>query len=195
MIDPQVTITDTATPRLKQLYARVAPGRRRPLMRRLGKVLEVALREHFKDRNLGSEATSKRARKGFPQAGIWNRIRQQTSLAKVTDDSAVIAIGEPAMKPKLFGAHIRPGPGKQYLAIPLKAVVYGKSPRGNPVPGLFFKKFRDKAYLAASDDDGLRVYYRLLRSVRIPRDPKAMPPATHLSARLENVAIKELLRA
>lgn len=195
MIDPQVTITDTATPRLKALYARVDPRRRRPLLRRLGKALEGALREHFKERNLSSNQDSKRAKKGFPQSGLWNRIRQETALSKVSNDQAVVSIGEPAMKTKLFGAKITPGPGKRYLAIPLRAVVYGKSPRGNPVPGLFFKKFRDKAYLAASDDDGLRVYYRLLRSVRIPRDPKAMPDPRHLSARLEKIAMKEVLRA
>lgn len=194
MIDPRVTITDTATPRLQRLYNAIAPGRRRPLMAKLGKAMEVILRAHFKDRNLSSSRDSKRARKGFPQSGLWNRIRQKTALTAVTDDSATVSIGEPAMRSKIFGATIRPGAGKQYLAIPLRAVVYGKSPRGNPVPGLFFSKFRGKAYLAAREGDALRVYYRLVRMVRVPRDPDALPRPSIISDRLESIAAREVLR-
>jgi len=62
-------------------------------MRRLGKVLEVALREHFKRRNLDSNITSKRAKKGFPQAGIWHQFRQQTALAQVTDNNTAAVSG------------------------------------------------------------------------------------------------------
>lgn len=192
MLKPEVSIRDNASPRLQELYDRVAPGRRRPLMKRLGMAMEAVLREHFKERNLSSDSDSKRARKGFPRSGLWNRIRQQTALSATTDNSAIVSIGEPAMATKLFGATITPGPGKKFLAIPLRAAVYGKSPRGNPVEGLFFKRFRDRAYLAAQDDDRLRVYYILLRSVRVPRDPDALPD--DMPRRLERVAEKEVLR-
>lgn len=199
MLDPRIQIQDTVTPRLRELHNRIAPGRRRPLMRRLGKALEVTLREHFRRRNMDSGSTSKRAAKGFPQQGIWNRIRTTTALAEVSDGRATVNIGEPAMRTKLSGANITPGPGKKFLAIPLRAIVYGKAARGNPVPGMFARWVNGKGYLASAQVPGregqLTVLYRLLRSAKVPADPQALPPASAISAKLERIAEQEINRA
>jgi hypothetical protein len=194
MITGEIKVHDTATPRLRELYDRVAPGRRGPLVRRLGKALEATLQEHFRRRNLASDAESKRAQKGFPQSGLWARIRRSTALTSANDSQATISIGEPAMRTKLFGARITPGPGKRFLAIPLRAIVYGKPPRGNPVPGMFVAWVRGKAYIAARDGDRLTVLYRLVRSVRVPRDPQALPDPAQYREKLERIAIQEVLR-
>lgn len=199
MLKTDIEIKDAVTPVLRALHGSLAPGQRRPLMARLGKVVEVALKEHFRKRNLSSQSDSKRAKKGFPQSGVWNRIRRSTALSRVSENEAVISIGEPAFRSKLFGADIRPGPGKKSLTIPLIAAAYGKSARGNPVPGLFPLRLKGRAFLGTTEMPGsegeLTLVYLLVRAVRVPKDARALPPAREITGKLEETAAKHVLKA
>lgn len=199
----KVQITDTLTPRLQGLHSQLQPPHTRDLMARLGKTLEVELREHFLQRNLAANSDSKRAQKGFPQQGIWGRIRDTTAFVDADDTHARVAIGEPAFRTKAANGPttIKPGPGKRFLAIPLRPEVYGKAARGKPVAGMFAVtlKTTGKSYLATHDDAGggkqrLRVLYRLLPSVTVPPDPQAFPPRQQLNTQLERTAARYVMR-
>lgn len=197
MIKASLKVKDTVTPRLEQLWDQVGPGRRRALMRRLGLGLETQLREHFRQRNQASNSESKRAARGFPQSGLWARIRDNTAMRAADEGSAVVGVGEPAFRTKARGATIRPGPGKQYLAIPLRAEVYGhgRRPQGNPVPGLFFWKSKaGKAFLATGGSGGLQVWYRLVTQVSVPADPRALPPTREVERAFAAILRRELAR-
>jgi len=145
-----------------------------------GKALERALRKHFADRD--NDTTTARARKGWPKQHFWRRIRDNTNLAAVTGDTATVRIASREFRQKRFGGTIRPGPGKRALAIPLTAETYGKRASSNPIAGGLFvwKSPRTgKAFLAGNTpaaDGSLKLYYRLIRSVRQQPDPKALPP-------------------
>ncbi|MBN2069134.1 MAG: hypothetical protein JW739_05805 [Opitutales bacterium] len=148
---------------------------RHSLMARIGRSFESHLREHFRVRNMTSNSTSKRGRKGWFQFGIWNQIRQTTAYVGATEKRATISISEPAFRTKLYGSQNMKARRGRYLAIPMNERVYGKMPRGNPVPGLFPVRLHGKLYLGATEGDALTLYYRLARSVTIPADKDALP--------------------
>lgn len=148
-------------------------------MTKLGGGLRSVLKAHFRNRNMSSNSESKRAQKGWKQAGIWKKIMDRTDLAGATETTATVSISEPAFRAKLFGLrNLRPVRGKM-LAIPLDARAYGRPPKNNPIPGMFCLtvKRTGKTYLAIRDGKaGLKVMYRLIESVSVPEDPHAMPP-------------------
>lgn len=200
MIRP-IQIQDAVTPMLRDLHAKLAGPQRLTLMKGLGLAVERTLHRHFIARDQAGD--SKRARKGWQRYGIWADIRKTTAFTGATQDTATVTIGAPAFRSKLFGATIRPGPGKKYLAIPLQAIVYGKAARGNPVPGLFVLRTKRGLYLATAGDgalskgqrrqkkaqnSGLRIYYKLVKSAKVPRDERALPPVATLQKALEDAA-------
>ncbi len=159
------------------------------LMKRCGRGIETVLREHFKQRNLSSSSDSKRGQKGWPQYGIWNHIRQSTNFVGVSGNTATVSIAEPAFRAKLFGLHGAKAVNHVYLAIPLDARVYGKSARGKPVSGMFpiTIKRTGKKYLAIKDGNGIKVLYRLMLSVNVLRDGRALPEAAAVQAEMTKV--------
>jgi hypothetical protein len=76
-----------------------------------------------------------------------------------------------------FGGYTaKPGPGKQYLTIPVAAEAYGK--RAGEIDGLVFMRVgpRKTPILARPNDDGtITTYYFLAREAVIPEDPNLIP--------------------
>ena len=182
---------DLATPKLKSILAGLAPAQRKAMLQRLGKELERQLKAHFSQREKDSPN-----KQGFPRSHFWNReVRDKTALREATADKATVGINSRQFAFKINGGTIRPGPGRRLLAIPLRAEAYGVYPRAGTIPGLFFKKMSGgRMYLAAPDGQSLRVYWRLVPSVTIPADPRALPKPEVLRAALESRAEKEIAR-
>ena len=187
----QFKYDDKITPEIRAWLASLTD--RTSLMKAIGKSAEVALREHFRKRNLASNSTSKRAARGFPQYGIWNHIRQSTSFSGATNDAAQVTISEPAFRGKYYGLKNLRAQRSTYLAIPLDARVYGKRARGKPVAGMFpvTIKRTGKKYLAVKDGDGIKVLYRLMLSVTVAPDKTALPSNDTLSAELSKVVVSK----
>jgi hypothetical protein len=188
----EAKVQDLATPRLRALLAKVSPAGRRPLMADLGGHLARRLREHFVAREQGP---SKRAERGWPSQHWWAReVREKTALAEVTADRAVVTVASRQFRARLLGAVIRPGPGKKYLAIPTRAESYGRRPSERGIVGAFVARLRGRLYIAAREGKALRVYWRLVRQVRLPADPQALPPIPPLQAELEQRAAEWIAR-
>lgn len=182
---------DTATPALRDLLRRVRPMR--PLMMRLGKRVEVLLRKYFAQ--YGRTGNFKTRRRGWPTQHFWDRrIRNATSFTGATEHGATVTIADPAFMTHYRGATIRPRE-KQALAIPLQAAAYGKQPSSGLIPGLFLLRTRKGAYLVAYGDGfgkprkgvrnaTLHFYYKLVKSVTVPKDPNALPPDRDIEAAL-----------
>lgn len=182
---------DLATPKVKAILAGLEPAARRAMLGRLGKEIEVQLKQHFLARDQDSPNKS-----GFPRSHWWAReVRAKTALRSFDANSATVGIASRQFAFRLNGGTIRPGPGRKLLALPLRAEAYGVYPREGTIPGLFFKKLTGgRMYLAARDGSALRVYWRLVPAVTIPADPNALPPAAQLRATLEDRALKEVQR-
>ena len=165
-----LSVTDRATPLLTRLYDRVAPGRRQPLLRVLGRRLEHSLRKHFQTRDAEGN------KRGWPRSHFWNRLRRATAFAGATDSAAKVTVADPALAQKVHGGTIRPIQAKA-LAIPLRAEakVAGR-PSARLIPGLFIlKSARGGVFLARREDRALRLYYKLVKSVTQQADPRALP--------------------
>jgi hypothetical protein len=193
---PTITIkvTDLATPQLRALNESL---RSPDLIAQLGKGLEVALRDHFRDRNMASNSESRRAQMGFPQAGIWNRIRQTTHYIGVNGSTASVGISEPAFRAKLFGLSGMTARRSKYLAIARDSRTYGRPARGHPVAGKTFKwtsKKTGKSYIAVRENGALKVLYRLMLSVTVQKDERALPTADQVGARVRPVVMSFLRR-
>ena len=188
-----ISVDDKVTPEMQARFGALRGGRK-DLMRKIGKGVEVTLREHFKNRNLSSPSDSLRAARGMPQAGIWNRIRQSTAFVSASDEVAVVAISEPAFRAKLFGLRGLTPVRAKALAIPLDPRVYGKSPRGKPVPGMFQVTIKrsGKTYLAIREGGQLRVMYRLMDSVTVQPDPRALPTPETVNTAIAKIITRNL---
>lgn len=175
-------VRDTATPALRDLVNRVTPPRL--LLVRLGKRLEILLRKYFAER--GRAGNFKTRRRGWPTQHFWDRrIRNATAFTMATNEEAKIVIADPAFMTHYRGGTIRPRE-KKALAIPLQAAAYGKQPSSGLIPGLFLLRTKKGAYLVAyGDGEGrsrkgvqratLHFYYKLMKSVTVPKDPNALP--------------------
>lgn len=179
-------IKDTATPELKRLINLATPPRL--ILIRLGKRLEIVLRKYFA---LKGQTPN---RHNWPRQHFWDRrIRNATAFAYANDREAVVNISDPAFLTHYRGATIRPRE-KQALAIPLQAAAYGKQPSSGLIPGLFLLRTKKGAYLVAYGDlfgrksgasrATLHFYWKLMRSVTVPRDPNALPPDREIEAAL-----------
>jgi hypothetical protein len=166
----KLAVFDDSTPLLMALYDRVAVGRRKPLMTVLGRRVERKLRRHFVARD--AEGNSR----GWPRSHFWSRIRRATAFAGASDTVAKIGISDPAFAMKVHGGVIRPVEA-QMLAIPLRpeAKVAGR-PRAKLIPGLFLLRTKARgAFLARREERALRLYYKLVKSVTMKADPRALP--------------------
>jgi hypothetical protein len=170
-----------------------SPDKRRALMEVVGGRAELELRTWFFKRDASSPN-----KMGWPRQHFWERIGKRTAFdpAKTTEDRATVVVSDPALAAKIHGATIHatgaisPVTGKptQNVSIPMQGAVYGRWPRGMPVPGLFFirKKGGDGGFLVTRDEkDGpLTFWYRLVPEVTVPKDPEALPPTDQLGAAL-----------
>lgn len=173
---PKITIkvTDMTTTQLRALDASLRGG---ALIERLGMGLKESLQSHFKDRDLSSSSDSKRAARGMPQYGIWGKIRGSTTYVGTAGNAATVGVSEPAFRAKLFGLRDMTARRSKYLAIPLDPRTYGKRAGEKPVTGMFkwTNKKTGKSYLAVKEGTGIKVLYRLMDSVTVPADPRALP--------------------
>ncbi len=167
-------VSDGATPRLAALLR--TTQQRRPLLALAGKTAEVELKAWFRAANL-----YKPNRRGWKRSNFWARILGRTAYdpSKTTDRSAVVAITDPAIRPHVYGATIRPKKAKA-LAIPLRPEAYGVRPSSGVIAGLRFVPIGQTAktvgYLQRREGAQMVSYYRLVRAVTIRRDPSALPP-------------------
>lgn len=159
------------TRQLDALVEKLSGPRRQALMQDLGKGLEHDLQEHFLRKN---ETPNKR---GFPRSNFWAEVRRSTQLASATAQRATVTISDPRFATHLRGATIRPRNSK-YLAIPNTAEASGSEPRSGRIVGLFFAKNKKGTRMLATKAEaagGITVHYWLKESVRIPKDPQALP--------------------
>jgi len=169
----KITVTDEATQaELARLASTVDGPRRQGLMQVLGKTHEQTLHRHFLRKN------QKPNKRGWKKTNFWPRIRRATSYTGATTSNATIAIGDPAIAAKIYGATITPRRSK-FLAIPMDESVYGVRASAGTVPNLFFiprKGSKPGGFLVQSQgDDSLRFFYFLTPKVTVPKDPTALP--------------------
>lgn len=191
MSQPLFTVVDLATPRVQAILRDLAPERRRAMMGRLGKQLEVELKKHFAAREQEGN------KQGWRRSGWWaSEVRAKTAFRSATDEEAVVGIASRQFAFRVRGGTIKPGPGKRSLAIPTREEAKGIRAGSGLIPGLFpiRSKVLGKAWLATREGEALRFYYRLLPSVTQAADPRALPPIADLRAALEARAEKEVAR-
>lgn len=182
---------DLATPRVKQILRGLEPAQRKSMLTRLGKELEVQLKKHFAARDQEGN------KQGFPRQHWWAReVRAKTAFRGATADQATVGIDSRQFAHKITGGTIRPGPGRRFLALPMRAEAYGVLPRAGTIAGIFpiRSKLFGKAYLAANEGGALRFYWRLVPSVHQNADSRALPPAAELRRVLEQRAEREIQR-
>jgi hypothetical protein len=170
------------------------------MLERAGKAVEVALREHFLNRN------SEGNKMGWPSNNFWARIRRSTAFQDATNEKATVAISDPAINQKVFGGTIKPQRTTN-LALPATAMAYtAGSPREGATPALKFMfafdpasdrwrpalvaaenyarqltKGKRKGELVKASGDKAKVgagivWYWLVRKVTQAADPRALPP-------------------
>lgn len=192
-----VVIKDTASGALQELSDRLKPGKRRGLMAVLGKELENGLHRHFRQRDMDSPN-----KKGWARKHFWSRIRKSTAYdpSGTTDSQARAVISDPALAAHAFGATIRPAEAKM-LAIPIREAAYGVLARSGKIEGLKVLKMRGALFLGRLEGGAKHsytLYYRLVRSVTIPRDPRALPDPSVLMvgvlARAKRHVVRQALR-
>ncbi len=184
---------DTATPELAQIYDRLAPGRRQPLMAVLGREAERIYRAWFRARNADSPN-----RAGFPRSNFWSkRIAGATNYAGSTDSTATVVISDPAINAHVYGGTWGAKESAN-LAIPLRGDVYGVRPRAGTIPGLRFVPSQRggnvAGWLAAGEGKETIYYWRLQKTVTVSRDPRALPPASAVQDTLGARALKFFFR-
>lgn len=107
-------------------------------------------------------------RRGFaPRSNFWAGIR-----SAVQENGATVEINDKRFNIHLYGGTVVPKTARA-LAIPMRSEAY-QHPT-NFFTDLFVRVSRGKAYLARRDGKKLTVYYLLLKSVYIRRDPTALP--------------------
>lgn len=200
MIALTVQVRDTATPALKEALAKLQ--NRQPLLAVLGRGLEKDLKEHFTAKNARGN------KRGWPKQNFWNRIRSATAFTGATNDTATVAIADPAINAHYYGGVIKPKEAK-FLAIPAREEAYGIRPSSGLIPGLRFVPTAGGGMLVQRDlstfklvkdrrkgregqqrvrqtgEAGGGVFYWLKRSVTIPKDPDALPQPATLQEKLQ----------
>ncbi len=168
MSTPIKVVTDTATPALRELLKNTLPNR--SLMARMGKSLERILRRFFISKD------SQPNKQGWPKSHFWSsRVATSTLLTSVTATDAEVTVGEPAYRTHFYGATIVPRTAKA-LTIPLVPEAKGIYPSSGLITGLFIRRSKGgAAFLARREGNKIVNYFILLKSVTIPRDPKAAP--------------------
>lgn len=177
----QVEIRAETTPTLASLRSALEPGARRRCMANVATRVRTRLRKHFIERQ------SEGNKRNWPERYFWrgstgNSVYEKTQIGEVTDDLATIVIESAAFAFKVHGGTILPKRG-EFLTLPRTAEAYAAgSPREGGIKGLFVvrRKGSFTAYLCVRSAGRLIGHYRLVRSVRQARDPRALPPTAEI---------------
>jgi hypothetical protein len=201
VISLTVQVRDTATPAIKRALETLSNPV--ALMKVLGKGLETDLRAHFAAKN---KQPNKR---NWPKQNFWAQIRSATNFTGATNDQATVTVADPRINPHVHGGVVRPKDAK-LLAIPVRREAYGVRPSSGLIPGLKlvvfpksgpalvqvpltqikFTKDRRKGRegllraKATAKRTIARIMYLLRPSVRIPKDPTALPSDAVLQDKL-----------
>jgi hypothetical protein len=171
-------LSTEAQERLRALSRTLEPGRTGALLAVLGGTLEKELRAWFAAAN-----TEKPNRRNFPRQNFWAQVRTRTAYdpARTTANTATVVVADPRLRTHIYGGTLR-ATNSKYLAIPLNAEAYGKTPRSGLIAGLRFapvgRTSNTVGYLVRHEGDKVVNYYRLVRKVTVRPDPSALPPAS-----------------
>lgn len=188
-IEVRIDHTGSARDTVAAVHDIVSGPRGRSLMAVLGKTHERTLQDHF----AGLEQQPNK--RGWQKQHFWAQIRRATSFVSASQRAATVAVSDPRLATHIHGATIRPRRSK-YLAIPMRPEAYGIRPSSGLIADLFVIRSRkNKLYLARTEGNALRAYYRLLRSVTIPAKPDALPPEPVSIAAITDAADAYISRA
>lgn len=150
---------DAVTPDLARLAAQ------EPALKKvMGVAMRNALISHFRGKN----ATPNRL--GGTRTNFWLAVANSCTAPVVNGSGVMVRINHPHAAIHVYGGRVSPKKAKM-LAIPVTEEAHGKSPRA----------FSDlRPVWSAGRPVGLalgeKMYFIFKRSVRIPRDPQALPP-------------------
>ena len=147
-----------------------------------------SLHRHFRRRD------SEPNKRGWPKQHFWARIRRVTALSSISEDGATVTVSDPAFGARVHGATIRPKQARA-LAIPLVPQAAGVRPSSGLIQDLFMLRAKDgRGFLAREEGQGLTLYYRLVKRVTHPKDPRALPSRAAILSALERTATSFLRR-
>lgn len=159
-------------------------GRPRPVLQAAARDISRTLQRHFRDRNRTPN------RLGGTRTHWWAGVARATAVASVTDQQAVVSISEPGIGLHYLGGVVQAKEAR-YLTIPIHPMAHGKRARQVELEtGLRIWVQRlsggGRNLVQTLPDGSLRALYALKESVRIPRDPDALPS----QAALEQSALR-----
>lgn len=158
-----------------------------PLMQALAKEMDVAFREHFRQRD------SQGNKMGWPSRHFWTREVMRFQTFEASERRASLSIASPAFLHKITGGTIQPKKGKS-LAIPQHPMAYSLGgPKASGLNLAFVPVNRGKliGYLMLNGQRKFKgkmvrgsIMYALVRSVTQAADPDALPNQQDLEARI-----------
>ena len=190
-----VSITDNATPALRDFIARLCA--RRPLHQAMGTRVKALVRDHVID--LAGKRHDTATRLGARPSGFLGKAAEnvERSAPKADAEGVTISLNHPAFARAFGDVEIKPTSGK-FLTIPLLAAAYNQ--RAYRIKDLFVIKGDKGGLLLAKKDKAgkLTPWYLLVSSVRQARDRSLLPSDERiLDAAKKGVAdyIEVLLKA
>lgn len=127
-----ITVTDTATPALRQKLAQCSPAR-------LARILGPALLRLTQDHLIANGPNQR----GWPTTGFWPRAAKAATWTG-TDDGVLISINQIGVRQRFHGGTIRPVKARA-LTIPISPEAHGKT--ASDFPEAFLLKTKKGAYL------------------------------------------------
>ena len=186
MISLRVQVTDTATPKLAELTARLRD--RQALHGAVAAKEEVMFREYLRGQ-ASLRHKSARALDAQP-TGEMERAAQSPE-GTATSSGAQIALKPGHLFARTFqDVEIRPSGGKKYLTIPAATAAYGR--RAGQFGGSlrFLRVGPNKTPVLALDtgNSTLQTMYRLVARVRQKQDRTLLPPDADITQTAEEAA-------
>jgi hypothetical protein len=168
----KVDVVDAVGPRLASFTQSMT--NRQGLHERIADRERNLVRDYFDQLSATRHATADRL--VAEPSGFWDQARDATT-SMATEEAAVVSIAKPGIGRAGHDVPITPGPGKQYLTIPLIAEAYNK--RAYTVPGLFAIRSKENPgnlTLVKEEPDGsVTPWYALVRSVTQYQDRTILP--------------------
>lgn len=204
MINISIAVDDAATPALRELVVKMAPGSALYLV--MGRALANTLKAHFRALNL------KGNKLGGKRTNFWTAVGSAVQNPVVASNEVSVAISHPAIRQKVYGGRIMPTK-KKNLAIPVNALSHGKSPRvfqnlsfipalkngpnittGYLVEGVLgvAKRGKKKGQQIVKPLEGGKLLYVLRAWVDQEADPDALPTDSRLLDAVEDAALDYL---
>jgi hypothetical protein len=137
-------------------------------------VTESSLKKYGRETAPSKHATANRlgARPTNHLIDAYNQIESQSDRS-----SATLLIPRASRLRAAFGGYVqKPGPGKQFLTIPVAAEAYGK--RAGEIADLVFMRVGPKKtpiLARPNDDGGITTYYFLTPEVQVEEDTDLIP--------------------